>query len=300
MNFEEISIRHKEDFQRHVFHRNLGLCEFAFVNLFSLKEKYGTQILFDDGFMYIRQIAKGNNNYAYFCPLGDGDLKAAIERIEADARANGRGFTFWGLTENMKNRIGELMPGKFEFKTDRDWAEYVYLSERLINLNGSDLKKRRNNLNLFLNKYGDRYTFEPITAKNINEAWDYHNRWFDENVDKNTDAESLIAENKIIRVAFDNWDGLGLVGGMVKIDGETLGYTYGSPISENMFDVHVEKADFTRNGIYQAINRDFAKHACEGYKYVNREEDLGIEGLRTAKTAYKPEMLNFKYMGCYR
>ncbi len=300
MNFQEITISHKKQFESFVYNTNYKTCELTFTNLFCLRKKYGTQVFMDD-FLFIRQTTKSTPGaYHYFMPIGKGDLKKAIARIEEDAKANNKTFMFWGITEVMREEIEAVAPDKFSFTTDRDWAEYVYLSQRLITLEGSDLKKRRNNLNLFLNKYGERYSFEVITSKNIEEVWNYHKKWFEDNYDKNEDSESLETENAIIRSALDNFEELGLKGGIVKIDGEVCGYTYGARTYDELFDVIAEKADAARNGIYQAINRDFAGYAGKECMYINREEDLGIEGLRRSKMAYKPEMLLTKYAGCYK
>ncbi len=300
MYFKEVEVKDKKTIDNFVLDTNYGTCEFAFANLFCLRKKYGTEICVED-FLYIRQTTKSNPEaFYYFMPIGGGDLKSAIENIEQDAKSHGKQFIFWGITEQMREKIESIFPNRFLFTTSRDWAEYVYLSERLIHLQGSDLKKRRNNLNIFMNKYGDSYSFNPIaTEKDIDDAWQYHKKWFMQNVNKNEEADSLELENKIIREAFDNWNELNLKGAIVKLDSETVGFTYGAKTYLNMFDVHVEKADYTKNGIYQAINRDFAKYACESILYVNREEDLGIEGLRVSKMAYKPFKLLAKYTGVH-
>jgi len=295
MDFKEISISDKPIFDKFVFDRNYITCELNFVNLYCMRKKYGTQIFIDD-FLFIRQTTKALPCvFHYFVPIGDGDIKKAISRIEEDAKEHGKQAMFWGATEPQREMLETLYPNKYEFETSRDWAEYIYLSERLINLEGSDLKKRRNNLNLFLNKYGERYQFVPLTKDNLNEAFDYQHRWLDETDQEYGMKKELHQENSIIEDAFENWEELGLLGGLVKIDGETLGYTYGTKPYKNTLDVLVEKADHTKNGLYQAINRDFAKYAGSDVTYINREEDLGVEGLRKSKLGYKPEMLLTKY-----
>jgi hypothetical protein len=295
MDFKEININDKAKFESFIYNKNYMTCEFAFVNLYCLRKKYGTQIFIDD-FLYLRQTTKSlPNAFYYFIPQGDGDIKKAIERTEADALSHGKDFMLWGVTEQQREMIESIFPNRYEFTTHRDWAEYIYLSERLITLEGSDLKKRRNNLNLFLNKYGDRYQFTPLVKENLCQAFDYQKQWLAENAENNEDAKSLYQENEIIEDAFENWEALGLKGGLVKIDDTVVGYTYGSQTYSNTFDILVEKADHTKNGIYQAINRDFAKFACADVTYINREEDLGIEGLRVSKTAYRPEILLAKY-----
>ena len=300
MNFKEISINDKPEFDKFVYHKNYITCELAFVNLYCMRKKYGTQIFIDD-FLYIRQTTKAlPNAFHYFVPLGEGDIKKAIERVKNDAAEHGKDFMFWGVTEAQKEMLDIIYPGRYEFTTSRDWCEYIYLSERLRTLNGSDLKKRRNNLNLFINKYGERYKFVPLTKETLPKAFDYQHRWLDEHVKNGSDSKALYQENEIIEDAFENWDALGLQGGLVTIDDEILGYTYGSRTYQNTFDVLVEKADPTKNGIYQAINRDFAVFACSDVTYINREEDLGVEGLRVSKMGYKPEMLLCKYEGWVR
>jgi len=295
MNFKEISISDKPEFDKFVYNKNHITCELAFVNLYCMRKKYGTQIFIDD-FLFIRQTTKALPCvFHYFVPIGDGDIKKAILQIEEDAKEHGKRAMLWGVIESQKEMLDQLYPGKYVFETSRDWAEYIYLSDRLINLGGSDLKKRRNNLNLFLNKYGDRYQFVPLTKDNLKEAFDYQHRWLDETDQEYGESKALHQENEIIEDAFENWEALGLQGGLVKIDGETLGYTYGSRTYQNTLDVLVEKADHTKNGIYQAINRDFAKYAGSDVMYINREEDLGVEGLRVSKMGYKPEMLLTKY-----
>ncbi len=302
MHFKEIAVSDRKMFDEYIFKLNFITCEFAFANLFCLRKKYGTEICFEDDFMFIRQTTKSNTKaFYYFMPIGKGDLNKAFEKINEDARDNGKEFVLWGVTDKVRNIIEEVLPGDFSFETNRDWAEYVYLSERLINLQGSDLKRRRNILANFKRKYEGSYQFQPITSeKDLADALEYHQKWFNDNYEENEESSFLLYENKIIQEAFENWAGLGLTGALCKMDDEVVGYTYGKQTYSNTLDIFVEKADFKINGLYQAINRDFADFACNGAEYINREEDLGIEGLRIAKMSYRPEKLLTKYLGIYK
>ncbi len=302
MHFKEIAVTDRIKFDGFIFEQNFITCEFAFANLFCLRKKYGTQICFEDDFMFIRQTTKSNTKaFYYFMPMGKGDLNKAFEKIKEDARENGKEFVLWGVTDPMRNIIDEIMPGAFSFETNRDWVEYVYLSDRLINLQGSDLKRRRNILTHFKRKYEGSYQFKPMeNEQDLADALEYHQKWFKENYEENEESSFLLYENNIIREAFQNWDALALTGALCKLDDEIVGYTYGKQTYSNTLDIFVEKADFKINGLYQAINRDFADFACNGAEFINREEDLGIEGLRTAKMSYRPIKLLTKYLGIYR
>jgi hypothetical protein len=100
------------------------------------------------------------------------------------------------------------------------------------------------------------------------------------------------------QTAFDNFEQLGLIGGALRINGEIQAYSYGQPLGEDTFGVHAEKSLYEIDGGFTMINREFAEHNCAGYRYINREEDLGLESLRKAKMSYHPTILLEK--GCIR
>ena len=98
-----------------------------------------------------------------------------------------------------------------------------------------------------------------------------------------------------VRKAFHHYDVLGLVGGILRVDGEIVGYTLGEPLNSDTFVVHIEKAFSEVRGAYPTINNQFVSHCASNFTYINREEDMGLEGLRKAKLSYQPEILLTKY-----
>ena len=82
---------------------------------------------------------------------------------------------------------------------------------------------------------------------------------------------------------------------MITVDGKYVAYSIGSMINENTADIHFEKADREYDGSYAFVNNSFAKYGFHDAEYINREEDLGIEGLRKAKLSYYPIRLNQMY-----
>ena len=124
----------------------------------------------------------------------------------------------------------------------------------------------------------------------MNEQWEQENAAFLNG--------SLLREKAAIRCAFDHFFEEGLTGGLIRAGGRVIAYTMGRPLNSETFVVHYEKALDGYRGAYQMINQQFAQHCCEGFAYINREDDTGKEGLRKAKLSYYPVELVKKYEVC--
>ncbi|WP_373720432.1 DUF2156 domain-containing protein, partial [Bacteroides heparinolyticus] len=151
-----------------------------------------------------------------------------------------------------------------------------------------------------VNKFKRTYNYEytPITPDRIQECLDLEAIWCKAN---NCDQhEGTGNERRALVYALHHFDELGLMGGILHVDGKIVAFTFGMPINQDTFGVHVEKADTSIDGAYAMINHEFAKHIPEQYIYINREEDLGIEGLRKAKLSYQPAIILDKYMACLK
>jgi len=107
-------------------------------------------------------------------------------------------------------------------------------------------------------------------------------KWYKANNGDN-DEEELNDERRSLTYALHHFDSLGLIGGALRVDNEIIAFSFGAPINHNTFGVHVEKADVNFDGAYTVINQEFASHLPEQYTYVNREEDLGIPGVRPSE-----------------
>ena len=149
-------------------------------------------------------------------------------------------------------------------------------------------------MNKFKRTYNYKYT--PLTVDLIPHCLELEEKWCEEHDCE--DEESLINERKALNTALRNFDALGLVGGALWVDDEIVGFTYGAPVNHDTFAVHIEKADSRIDGSYSILNQEFARHIPEQYVYLNREEDLGIPGLRKAKLSYHPVILLEKSWSC--
>ena len=185
------------------------------------------------------------------------------------------------------------MPNRFVFEENRDGADYVYYSKDLITLAGKKLHSKRNFINRFQKEYGDRYQFREIDDSKYQQVLAYHNEWCKQNDCK--EDESLRGEICGQLAGLKNRQALGLKTGVLYLDGKVIAYSFGTQLSEDTFVVHIEKADHTIDGAYPMINKCFAEHHCQNVEFINREEDMGLEGLRKAKLSYHPAFILMKY-----
>lgn len=268
-------------------------CEYTFGNIFIWRDVYNTKVAFTDDDLCV--IRFDSVVQAYLFPFGTGSgLKSALDDMLADARALGRPFMVIAAAAADKDAMHALYPGRFKEHTSRDFAEYVYNSEDLIELRGKKYHGKRNHIAHFLQSYPD-YTFTEIARDNIAAVREMNERWYVETMAEYGDAS--LAEERIASAnAFDHYFELGFSGGFLTAGGSIVAFSMGEAINPETFCVHIEKACYDADGAYTVINRDFAAHFCQNYKYINREDDVGDEGLRRAKLSYNPAILTEKYV----
>ncbi len=187
----------------------------------------------------------------------------------------------------MKQTLEELFPNTFAFSYNRDYSDYIYLVEDLMYLKGKKFHGKRNHINQFLKN--NEFTYEPMTPENIPECREMNEKWKEQN--DSGDSRSLETELRAVDMAFRYFEKFGFVGGLIRIRGEVAAFTIGERLNSDTFVSHIEKAYHDIQGLYPMINQQFALNCMEGYKYVNREEDMGVEGLRKAKLSYNPVII---------
>ncbi len=296
MDFRKISISDRELIEKYLKSANLNIAEHCFTSFYMWQDYYATQFCEDGEFLYIKSKSSPNGENYFMCPVGTGDLKGAINKLYNEF---GKDITLVSITQQMKEKLEQLMPGELEFSELRDSADYIYLAQRLITLSGKKLQSKRNFVNRFLKEYGDNYSFEPITNENKQKAWEFHLSWSKQSESEQENL-SLIAETSAIKKLLDNFDELCAVGGMLYVGTEVVGFTISTKSTQNMAVVHTEKCNIEYSGVYQMINKLFVETMLSDMEYINREEDMGIEGLRKAKMSYIPDILQMKYSAVRR
>ncbi len=260
-------------------------CDFSFANIFCWKHKYDTTFAIVEDFLFFRFYA-GHHTPGYMMPIGNGDLKTALEILQADAKERGHRLLLYAITRNMFDRIETVFPAQFRYHPDRDWSEYIYSAQDLITLSGKKYQSKRNHINRFRKTY-DNYEYLPITREIIPECLELYYQWCKENGGCNEDI-SLIEERHATQKAFHYYEDLGLKGGAIRLNGKIVAYSYGQQLTADTFGVHAEKSLYDIEGGFTMINQQFAEHECAQFVYINREEDLGIDSLRKAKESYHP------------
>jgi len=259
-------------------------CEYSFGNNYMWSEVFNIKIAFYKN----RYIAA--NKFGFLFPAGEGDVREIVEVLREYSANNGKKLLFSSMNKAAMETLKEMYAGEIEIATDRDYYDYIYETEALASLSGKKLHAKRNHLNRF---YENNWGFEPITAANLPECISMHDKWCVEH-DCLSDPEKR-RESEAVKRGLASFFELGFVGGLIRVDGLIRAYTFGEKLNSDTFVVHVEKAFTEFQGTYTAINREFVNYACGGYKYVNREEDMGEQNLRKAKTSYHPAFLEEKY-----
>lgn len=268
-------------------------CEYCFGNLYMWSAIYGNKIAYYNDFLLARDY---NEKPMYLYPCGNGNKKEIIERlIDYSMAKDDTKLEMYSLSSESVEELNTLFPNKFKFEKKRDYFDYLYLTDDLANLSGKKYHQKRNHIAYF--KKNNNWSFEKIDSSNIDECYDMNKKWVSINRDKN--PLELDNEQIAVKRAFENYDNLGLLGGLIRANGQVVAYTIGEEINSDVFCTHIEKAYSDVRGAYPIINQEFAKNLLQNYKYINREEDTGSEGLRKAKLSYYPAILLEKYNAKY-
>lgn len=279
--FERLSIENKAEFDallRYGAHRG---CSFSFVNLYIWGRQCAARV--GDDLLLFSHFG-GRTMYPF--PVCPGDPRPAIEALMIDARERGIPLRLTGLNARDVEDLQSWYPDQFRFHCGRDGHEYVYAIEDLAELKGKKYQPKRNHINRFLAQYPDARVL-PLSEETLPDARALADRWYQRRSPEEDAGMELVALNR----AFAHWNELGMEGLVLYVDSQPVAMTMGSRLDGETFDVHFEKADTDHPGAYAVINRAFARHIRERHpdvRFLNREEDMGIEGLRKAKLSYYP------------
>lgn len=262
-------------------------CDFCFTNLYTWNAKFKTQFDIIQKTLFLRFEDSDNQTY-YMMPIGSMPLKEAIEKMMKDAQRLNIPFKMKYITQDMWSMIKEAMPGQFEFLHDRSNDEYIYHSEKLITLSGKKLQSKRNHINRFKADHSDWEYFPLTSRKELDECVKMLDEWEDTKEDIDI---SLRYDYIATRLMLKHFEYLDLKGAAIRVNGKIVAFTIGAKLTNDCFVVHVEKAFGEINGAYTIVNQQFIQHEASEYKYINREEDMGIEALRKAKQSYQPDIM---------
>lgn len=287
MEFKPFRIEDKARIDSYFVVHHYEQIDCTFNTLFLWQDAYQTSWAEQDGILFVRA---GTGKDTFFMPpfaKEEENFVHGLALIHEEYDKLGLPFRLKSASSWVTEQIERLVPGKYDFIEDRDNEEYIYRTEDMIRLPGKKLRMKKNHLNGFLRQYAD-YQYEAITKENLEDAKAGIHDWFLRHGD-------IEEEEQAIKRCFDHWDALGVKGAVIRIYGKVEAFTNGDSINEKMAHIIFEKANPEIRGLYQAINRDFLIHEFAETEFVNREEDLGLPGLREAKMGYHPDHLTEKY-----
>lgn len=237
------------------------------------------------------------NKSSYWFPFADSEEDAvnAIYELMAD-----KNLCFERVTQEQKVFLETHFKDLFSFEDDRGNYDYLYDIDSLCTLSGRKLSKKRNHINGFLQSYGD-WNVQEINSLNIQDVLEFAGQWYEKKSggDSEIGDESLDYEKKALLQIVPQIEKIGADGIVLYVDGKVAAFTVGMKISETVYDTVFEKADDGIKGSYNIINREFArflKNKYESLKFINREQDLNLPGLRQAKLSYMPCSLVEKFV----
>ncbi len=271
--------------------------DMSVVNMYLFAAKYGTMLAVEDGVLY-RHYENNKRFLGYGFPYGtqnEDELRHALERIECDAAHRERPVKFCLMTEEEKEMLMKLQPERYAYETNRNDSDYIYARQTLAELPGTRYHKKRNRVSAALRELEKRelswkaVALDPETQGE--EILTLARSW---QVNHGEDSANTELELSYIEQALKHWKRLNLQGLVILVEGEIRSFAICSYSREAELNTHFEKTHPEWRFLYPLINRECAQHFTEA-QFINREEDLGSEGLRKAKLSYHPQIILDKY-----
>ncbi|SDE22673.1 DUF2156 domain-containing protein [Sporomusa acidovorans] len=291
INFQDITLAQKALFDKCFSHRRYENAHYNFTNLFMWRQLYSIKWAEADGYLVIKA-GQGENQFL-LQPFGpDAGIEAILEKMADYCAEHALAFSLRGIEKFMIDILENWRPGQFVITSDRDNFDYVYHSKDLIELKGRKYHSKKNHINSFLRNHPD-YQYFPLTPEWVPRCIETQLDWCQK---KGCEDDPLLkGERDAIIEVLTHWNELKLTGGLIYIDGKVEAFSFGEQLNSDMAVIHVEKANPDIRGVYPVINQQFCKNAWKHLLYINREEDMGLEGLRKAKESYCPARMVEKF-----
>lgn len=290
MDFKQLELADKAVIDAYLSAQRIESSELTFLTFYIWRKVFNVRFAEHSGCLVVEF---KDNDYppSLRFPMGSGDKKTALKSACSYYKQQGLEPKVYGMTKDMLEQLLEIYPDKFIIKPMRDYFDYVYETEKLTSLPGRALHSKRNHVNKFKRTYN--YKYEPMTSADADEIITEYDNWLSKH-DVDMDYY-LEGERQSIGDILRNFDALGCQGAKLYADGKLCAFTIGEQLNSDTAVIHIEKADIDFNGAYAAMNQLFAENQWSHLKYINREDDFGVPGLRRAKKSYRPVFMIEKY-----
>lgn len=296
ITFKPITLEDKPVYEAYLGDGKERGCEYSFANLYLWGQQNGT-ILHG----HLAFLSRFGDKTVYPYPVGNGEKRIVLDSLMADARERNIPLVITGMCQESRKDLERLYPGEFEFYGGQDYDDYVYDIRDLAELKGRKYHRKKNHYNRFLKTYPS-YQVKPLKDEDLPLVKGMLSDWYEGKRIQNPEMDFTM-ERRAIEKALCSYKELGMECLLLMYEGEVLAITMGSKVGRDTFDVHFEKAREDVDGAYTAINCEFAKYIRDKYPeiaFLNREEDMGIEGLRKAKESYYPHHMVQKCRAYYK
>ena len=280
IEFEEIDIKHRSKYEEYLKTSGIVSCEYSFLGLWAWKECEKAEVFFDESICWVK------NRRGILSPIccPEQDWERIISKYFPE------GVELNDVPEELTLKLSSLTG--VEVKELRTEWEYVYPVKDLIELKGGAYSQKRAHIKVFEEKYNS--TYASLLEEDFSELIKFQSEWLERH--KNDAAyTALDEENKAIIKSLEYWNDFPLFGACVRVGGRVIAYTIAEELNDETIDIRFEKAFSEFEGIYQYLNKTFLSRQARDYIWVNREEDVGDEGLRKAKTSYHPTRFEKKF-----
>lgn len=288
--FKNITLEDIPTIEKYLSYQDYRTSEYTIAGIFMWRSFYDMAYCIVEDMLFIKMTFKSET--PYFCmPVGPGNLHSALVELRNCCQEQKHALHFAAVPEKAKLILEEEFGMPVSVEATRDWYDYIYLREDLAELKGKKFKTPRNHINKFKRTYTD-YALKKIDEGNIDRVREFYAEYAPENTPEGEfpEAESA-AVTEFLHKYYNKFSSIGY---MLEIHGNVAGFAFGEIINDTLF-VHIEKASLNWHGSYQMLVNGFAQRVPETIKYINREEDVGIEGLRQSKLSYNPIELLAKY-----
>jgi uncharacterized protein len=288
-NFNPIEIGHKDIFNNFFKQDPPRTSELTFTNLFMWRVRYNTvwRSLKDCLLIIVRPKDEAPFGLP---PVGLGDKTMALAELMDQLGELSSSPAVCRVSEDfIENHVDKSL---YQVTEDRDNSDYIYLSRDLISLSGNKLHKKKNHVNKFIKN--NKFEYRNLDTELVDCFLRMQEDWCElRNCVENPD---LLAEDRAVYEALVNYEELDYSGGAILINDIVEAFALGEPINHDTAVIHIEKANQQIPGLYATINQRFCMNAWPDFQYVNREQDLGVEGLRKAKESYQPHHMIRKFI----
>lgn len=293
----EITVEKKGDLNQYIRRKCSQNSEFTFTNLFMWRKSYDIRYVILHDMLCIMPKHFGGPRSATF-PIGflredgtEGDIVPVIEELLRYFEEIGETLLIRLYDDITVQKLNQAFPGKFLITEDVNSFDYVYRVDELTALSGKRFHTKKNHVNKFKRLYNWKY--QTINHENADECLAVFEQWYQ---GKEEEGSNISEEREAVMELFHNWEHLDVRGGCIRVDGKMVAFSVGEPLCGNMAVIHLEHADMAYEGAFAMMNQQFLEHEWQDFVYVNREEDMGIPGMRRAKESYRPAFMVKKYV----